>query len=122
MDTYENLEALGSIKIADDVVAGIAALAATEVEGIYATGGVISNEIMSKVGMKNAASGVKVDINNGKVKIDMNVTMDYGYNIPATSQKVQTKIKQTIENMTGLEVINVNLRIASISLKKDETK
>lgn len=108
---------LGAVQIADDVVAMIASLAATEVDGVTAMAGNITNELMSKVGMKNLTKGVKVDILNGDVRVDLAVTMEYGYNIPATCQKVQTKVKSTIENMTGLTCTDVNIRIAAISLK-----
>lgn len=110
----------GTVQIADDVVAMIASLATTEVEGVSAMAGNITNELMSKVGMKNLTKGVKVDIFDGNVKVDLSVTMDYGYNIPATCQKVQSKVKSTIENMTGLTCSDVNIRIAGVSMKKEK--
>lgn len=113
-------DSLGAVQIADDVVAMIASLATTEVEGVNAMAGNITNELMSKVGMKNLTKGVKVDIFEGNVKVDLAVTMDYGYNIPATCQKVQNKVKSTIENMTGLTCSDVNIRIAGVSMKKEK--
>jgi uncharacterized alkaline shock family protein YloU len=107
--------AIGAVKIADDVVAMIAGLAATEVDGVSATAGNISNELMSKVGVKNLAKGVKVEIIGKQVKVEMAIIVAYGFNIPAISQKVQLKVKAAIENMTGLNVTDVNLRIAGIS-------
>lgn len=111
-------ENMGSVQIADDVVAVIAGLAATEVDGVSAMSGNITNELMSKVGVKNLAKGVKVEIINQKVKIDLAVMMEYGYNIPTTCSKVQEKVKTTIENMTGLDVTDVNIRIAGVDMKK----
>ena len=108
--TINSDEAFGTVQIADDVVAVIAGLAATEVEGVSAMAGNISNELMSKVGYKSLTKGVKVDIEDGKVRIVMALTMHYGYNIPSTCSKVQEKVKTTIENMTGLEVTDVNVR------------
>lgn len=113
-------ESVGAVQIADDVVAMIASLATTEVEGVSAMAGNITNELMSKVGVKNLTKGVKVEIANGNVKVDLALTMDYGYNIPATCQKVQSKVKSTIENMTGLSCSDVNIRISGISMKKDK--
>lgn len=113
-------EDLGSVKIADDVVAMIAGLAATEVDGVTAMSGNITNELMSKVGMKSLTKGVKVDVIGKSVQVDLSVTMEYGYNIPATCQKAQAKVKSAIENMTGLEVSDVNIRIAGISMQKDK--
>lgn len=109
-------EAFGTVKIADDVVAMIAALAATEVEGVAAMNGTVANELLSRVGVKGLAKGVRVDIFNKKVKVELAVTMEYGFNIPATCQRVQVKVKNAIENMTGLEVTDVNIRIAGINM------
>lgn len=113
-------ENIGAVQIADDVVAMIASLAATEVEGVSAMAGNITNELMSKVGMKNLTKGVKVEVAEQKVRVDLAVTMEYGYNIPATCQKVQSKVKNAIENMTGLTCSDVNIRIAGINMKKDK--
>lgn len=110
---------LGSVKIADDVVAMIAGIAATEVDGVAAMAGNITNELMSKVGMKSLTKGVKVDVLNRTVTVDLALTMEYGYNIPATCQKVQDKVKSAIENMTGLEVADVNIRIAGVNMQKN---
>lgn len=110
-------ENLGAVQIADDVVAMIASLAATEIEGVCGMAGNIPNELMSRVGVKNLTKGVKVDILAGNVKIDLAVTLEYGYNIPATCQKVQTRVKNAVENMTGLCCSDVNIRIAGVSMK-----
>ncbi len=107
---------LGTVKIADDVVAVIAGLAATEVEGVVSMSGNISKELMSKMGVKNLAKGVKVDVFNKNVKVDLSLIVAYGYNIPAVSQKVQEKVKSTVENMTGLEVTDVNVRISGVNM------
>ncbi len=112
-------EDLGTVKIADDVVAMIAGLAATEVEGVAAMAGNISNELMSRVGVKSLSKGVKVEVTGKKVKAELSLIMEYGYNIPSTSQRVQGKVKSTIENMTGLEVSDVNIRIAGVNMQKN---
>lgn len=110
-------ENVGIVQIADDVVAMIASLAATEVEGVSAMAGNITNELMSKVGMKKLTRGVRVTALEGCVTVDLAVTMEYGYNIPATCQKVQAKVKAAIENMTGLACTDVNIRIAGVKVK-----
>lgn len=114
LDVKENV---GVVQIADDVVAMIASLAATEVEGVSAMAGTITNELMSKVGVKKLTKGVRVDVVEGKVRVNLAVTMEYGYNIPATCHRVQTKVKAAIENMTGLNCTDVNIRIAGVKLK-----
>ena len=113
-------EDLGTVKIADDVVAMIAGLAATEVEGVAAMAGNISNELMSKMGVKNLAKGVRVEVIGKRVKTYLALIVEYGYNIPAISQRVQEKVKSTVENMTGLEVSDVDIRIAGVSMQKDK--
>ncbi|MGN1160233.1 MAG: Asp23/Gls24 family envelope stress response protein [Lachnospiraceae bacterium] len=109
---------LGTVKIADDVVAMIAGLAASEVDGVSSMVGNITNELMSKVGVKNLTKGVKVEVFEKEVRCDIAVTLEYGYNIPATCQKVQEKVKSAIENMTGLTVTDVNIRIAGVNMQK----
>ena len=111
-------DSMGSVKIADDVVAMIAALAATEVDGVSSMNGNLTHEIMNKIGYKNLTRGVKVEVFNEKVRVDLSIIIEYGYNIPGTSQKVQTKVQAAIESMTGLEVTDVNVRIAGVNIKK----
>ncbi len=113
-------EKFGTVKIADDVVAMIAALAATEVDGVAAMAGNMTNELLSRVGVKSLSKGARVDVANKKVKVELAITMEYGYNIPATCQRVQNRVKAAIENMTGLEVLDVNIRIAGINVTKDK--
>ena len=113
-------EDLGTVKIAGDVVAMIAGLAATEVDGVAAMAGNITNDLMSKMGVKNLAKGVKVEVIGKRVKADLALVVEYGYNIPVVSQKVQEKVKSTIENMTGLEVSDVDIRIAGVNMQKDK--
>ena len=97
-------QGIGTVQIADDVIAVIVGIAATEVEGIAALGDNITNELMNKVGIKNISKGVKVNIVENKIDVEVSLTVGYGYNIPATCAKVQEKIKNTVENMTGLKV------------------
>lgn len=111
-------ENVGVVQIADDVVAMIAALAATEVEGVISMAGNMTNELMSKVGKKNPTKGVRVDVLDGNVTVDLTVMMEYGKNIPATCQKIQAKVKSAIENMTGLACTDVNIRIVGIKINK----
>lgn len=113
-------DAIGAVQIADDVVAMIAGLAAREVDGVSAMAGNMTGELMSKVGIKNMQKGVKVDILEKSVTVDLAVTVEYGYNIPATCQKVQAKVKTAIENMTGLHVSDVNIRIAGVNMQKNK--
>ena len=109
---------LGEVQIADEVVTIIAGLAATEVEGVASMAGNITNELVSKLGMKNLSKGVKAEIVDNNVSVDLALNLKYGYNIPETSEKVQDRVKTAIENMTGLQVIDVNIRIAGVEMEK----
>ena len=109
---------LGEVKIADEVVAIIAGLAATEVDGVSSMAGNITNELVSKLGMKNLAKGIKVEVSEGIVNVDVALNIAFGYVIPEVSAKVQEKVKTAIENMTGLTVNSVNVRIAAVDLDK----
>ena len=87
-------------------------------EGVDSMAGNITNELVGKLGMKNLSKGVKVDISEDQVSVDLSLNMKYGYSIPAVSEKVQEKVKTAIENMTGLSVMDVNIKIAGVSLEE----
>ena len=110
---------LGEVKIASDVVAAIAALAATEIDGVYSMAGNITNELIGKLGMKNLSKGVKILMEGGIVRVDMMVVVNYGYSIPEVSGQVQERVSQQIENMTGLSVSEVNVRIAGVKMEEN---
>ena len=115
----QDLGGIGEVQIADEVVAIIAGLAATEVDGVASMAGNITNELVSKLGMKNLSKGVKVTVLEG---VDLNLNIEYGRNILETSKKVQEKVKSSIENMTGLEVADVNIHIASVDMENEKGK
>lgn len=117
--TIQSDENLGEIKIADEVVAIIAGLAATEVEGVSSMTGNATRELVSKLGMKSLSKGVKVDVLEGIVTVSLVLNLKYGYNIKDTTQKVQEKVKAAIENMTGLEVADVNIRVAGVDMPEE---
>ena len=109
----------GEVRVSDEVVAIIAGLAATEVEGVASMAGNITNELVGKLGMKNLSKGVKVTIIETAVTVDLALNIEYGRNILETSKKVQERVKTTLENMTGLEVADVNIRIVSVDMEKE---
>lgn len=115
---YEK-DAVGEVRIADEVVAIIAGLAATEIDGVDSMAGNITNELVGKLGMKNLSKGVKVDVSEDHVSVDLSLNIKYGYNIPDISEKVQEKVKNAIENMTGLTVLDVNVKIAGVNVAEE---
>ena len=106
----------GAIRVSEEVVAIIAGLAATVVEGVSSMAGNITNEIVSKLGMKNLSKGIFVEVIDEEIKVDVALNIAYGYAIPEISAKVQEKVKSSVENMTGLTVAVVNVRIASVDM------
>ena len=118
--TIQNDAGKGEVKIADEVVAIIAALAATEVEGVASMAGNITNELISRLGMKNLSKGVKVDVLEGVVTVSLTLNLKYNYSVVEVSGKVQEKVKNAIENMTGLEVADVNIKVAGVEMENQE--
>ena len=118
---YEK-DKIGEVQIADEVVAIIAGLAATEVDGVDSMAGNITNELVGKLGMKNLSKGVKVTVLEGVVTVDLTLNIEFGKNILEVSKKVQDKVKSSIENMTGLEVADVNIRITGVDMENEKGK
>ncbi len=110
----------GQVQIADEVVAIIAALAATEVDGVEKMSGNITNGIISKLGMKSLSKGVKVQVIEGKVLVDLTLELKYGVSLPKVCRNVQERVKSAIETMTGLTVEEVNVKISGIAMQKEE--
>jgi uncharacterized alkaline shock family protein YloU len=117
----ENVSNIGEVRVADEVVAIIAGLAATEIEGVASMAGNITNELISRLGMKNLSKGVKVDVLEGVVTVSLALNMKYNYSIMDVSAKVQEKVKSAVENMTGLEVADVNVKVAGVEMESQES-
>ena len=111
---------MGQVQIADEVVAIIAGLAATEVEGVASMAGNITNELVSKLGKKSLSKGIRVKVEDGIVNVNVALNIAFGYSVPKTCKKVQEKVKAAIENMTGLEVEKVDIQIANVSISKEK--
>ena len=105
--------------ISDEVIATVASIAATGVEGVAGMSGTLANGIAELLGKKNSAKGVKVNANKDFVEIDLFIVTDYGVHIPEVAAKVQKHVKEEVESMTGLTVINVNVTVDAITIQKD---
>lgn len=108
---------IGEVRIADDVVAVIAGLAAMEVEGVACLPGNITAEIIGKLGMKSLSKGITVKVTDDDVVVGINLVVKYGYSIVTISSKVQEKVKGSVELMTGLKVSEVNVKVVSVEMK-----
>lgn len=108
----------GEVLIANDVIATIACVAATEVEGIASMSGNLTNEIIGKLGVKNSGKGAKIELNEKEVRVELSVTMQYGYSIPKVCAQVQERVAAAIRNMTGLDVVEVSLHVVGVNVRK----
>ncbi|MBR3367494.1 MAG: Asp23/Gls24 family envelope stress response protein [Lachnospiraceae bacterium] len=114
LERYSDAE-IGTVKIADDVVALIAGYAALDVDGVSTLAGGEDREAISRGGVKRLQKSVKVDVGKEGVKADLSLVVQYGCSIPAVSSKVQARVKEVIESMTGLAVADVGIRVCGVS-------
>ena len=104
------------IEISTDVIAVIAGVAVSEVQGVSGMSGGFAggiSEVLS--GKKNLAKGIKVEKENGKAKIDVNIIVEYGSRIPDVAFEIQTRVKKSVENMTGFKVEEVNVHVQGVN-------
>lgn len=116
----KNKEELGNIQIADEVVSIVTGLAATEVEGVAGMSGGIAGGIAEMLGRKNLTKGVKVEVGDNECVVDLYVIIDYGNSIPDVSWNIQNNVRQAIEGMTGLDVMEVNVHVQGVHLPETE--
>lgn len=103
------------IKIADDVVATIAGKAASEVVGVYSMSGGFAGGISEVFGKKSYTKGIKVENMEKSLKIDVNIIVEYGARIPDVAYEIQNRVKKAVENMTGLNVEEVNVHVQGVN-------
>jgi len=115
----------GNIKISDEVISTIATIAVSEVNGVIGMGGSFTGDIVEKFGKKTLTKGVKITMDNDEVILDLNVILKYGVRIPEIAWNIQENVKKSVESMTGLNVIKVNVRVVGIEVEnksEDKTK
>ena len=105
---------LGAVLVTENVIAVIAAMSALEVKGVVAMAGNITAEIIAKMGMKKLSKGVSIDVDNEEIMVDLSLIIKMGENIIDVSKNVQEKVKATIENITCMKVVNVNVNISNV--------
>lgn len=110
----------GKVTFANDVVAVIAGLAATEVEGIAGMSGGIMGGIADKLGRKNLTKGVKVEVGTEEAAIDLYIIVNYGVKIDDVCVEIQNAVKKSVETMTGLKVVEVNVYVQGVVVPKEE--
>ena len=126
-EVLENKEEIDTensgVKISNDVVAVIAGVAVSEVQGVASmqsgfAGGI--SEVLS--GKKNRTKGIKVEIEGNTAKIDVNIIVEYGTRIPDVAFEIQNRVKKAVETMTGLQVLEVNVHVQGVNLPDEDVK
>ncbi len=117
----ETTNAYGSIKIAEEAVASIVSLAAAQIKGVAAMSGSMAAGLTEKLGKKNLAKGVKVEINEQDVIVALNIFVEYGVKIPQLALDIQNEVRDTVQTMTGLKVKEVNIYVQGISFEHNES-
>lgn len=115
--TIQRDENVGEVKIADEVVASIAAFATMDVEGVASMGG--TTKEMGRLSMKTPSKGVKIDVLEGIVTVTLTLNLLYGYSLVEVSNRIQEKVKTSIESMTGLTVADVNIRVVGVKVPEE---
>ncbi len=116
----EEITEESGIKIADDVVSVIAGKAASEVTGVFGMAGGFAGGITEVFGKKNFSKGIKVDVQENEVKIDVNIIVEYGARIPDVAFEIQNRVKKAVESMTGLDVLEVNVHVQGVNTETQE--
>lgn len=115
-------ENLGKVQVADEVVSIIAGMAATDVNGIAGMSGGIAGGIAEMLGKKNLSKGVKVEVGETEAAVDLYIIVKYGARIPEIAINCQEAVKNAIESMTGLQVVEVNVHVQGVSFPETEQK
>lgn len=113
-EELENDEIIGEVNIADEVIAIIAGMSAVKVEGIYSMSGGFAGSLRNMLGRKDLSRGVKVEVDEDLVNINLYIVVEYGSSIPEISWEIQDNVKETVEGMTGMEVLNVDVHVQGV--------
>ncbi|MFD1018702.1 Asp23/Gls24 family envelope stress response protein [Thalassobacillus hwangdonensis] len=111
---------LGNVEIAPEVIEVIAGIAASEVTGVASMRGNFASGVVERLGKKNHGKGVKVDLTEEGILIDVYCVMDYGISIPDTAQKIQDNVRQALKNMTALEIKEINIHVVGVQMENSE--
>lgn len=118
LDVSDDLT-LGKVEIAPEVIEVITGIAASEVEGLSSMRGSFATDVVERFGKKSHSKGVKVELTESGILIDLYVVLNFGVSIPEVAQKLQTNIKQTLKNMTDLEIDEINVHVVGVQMDND---
>jgi len=109
---------VGAVHIADEVIAIIAGMAATEVEGVAGMVGKFGGDLVELLGRKNLSKGVGVVVGEDFVTLELSVIIEYGSTLVEVTRLIQDRVKSAVETMTGLDVHEVNIKVAGVNVEK----
>lgn len=115
-----NVYGSGAVHISEDVIGVIGSIAATEIKGVKDLQGTFSEELMEMIGKKSVGKGVAVVIDEEGVKVEIDIVVDFGVDIPAVAVQVQEAVKSAIESMTAMTVKFVNVKVVAINFKTNK--
>ena len=121
-EKIEEASSLGTIKINNEVLATISGRAAAEVKGVAGMSGGVVDGLAKMLGRKNIEKGVKVEIDNDEVNIDISILVDYGASIPTVCSQIQNSVKEKVEKMAGKHVNTVDVNVHGIHFQHTEEK
>ena len=117
-----SVEGNDTVKISNEAIATYAGIAVSEVSGVYGMAGGFAGITEALSGKKNLAKGIKVDVGEKEAKIDVNIIVEYGARIPEVAFEIQSRVKKSVENMTGLKVLEVNVHVQGVHAATDDKK
>ena len=120
-ENYEAMNNDGNIKISDEVISTIAAVAVSEIDGANTMGGTFGG-LVEKFSKKNYTKGIKVTSNEGLITIDVNIVVDFGVKIHEVAWNVQSNVKKSVELMSGLDVEKVNIHVVGVEQQKADAE
>lgn len=112
---------LGKVEIAQEVIEIITGIAASEVKGVFSMRGTFATDVVERFGKKSHSKGVKVELTESGILIDLYVVLHFGYSIPQIAEQLQTNIRQTLRNMTALEIDEINVHVVGIQMEQETT-
>lgn len=110
------------IRISEEVIATIAGIAATELSDVTSLSSGFVDGIAGMLGKKSPGRGIKVELKDNQASIEISVVMQYGCKIHEVAREMQTRVRTAVENMTGLEILNVSINVLGVSMGKDAGK
>lgn len=121
-EKIEEMSGNDVVKISNDAIATYAGIAVSEVQGVYGMSGTFAGITEALSGKKNLGKGIKVDADEKSAKIDVNIIVEYGARIPDVAFEIQTRVKKSVETMTGLKVLEVNVHVQGVHAITEKEK